>query len=126
MSRIRKLTTGDTVMTQGNALRHYIAKGDKLLKRIEKAECAEQLEQLYSEVQKLLSEAANVLDCCGCEHCPDDDFGYCSLRHHVITIHTTDSDYKRPVKEPQKTLFHCFPATVKAWKWDLKEKAYGL
>lgn len=116
MSRIRVLTTGETIMTQGNALRHYIAKSDKLLKRIETADKEDtgQLEDLYSQVQRLLSEASKVLDCGGCEFCMDDDLGYCGLRR------------ERSIKEPEKTLFHCFPATVKSWKWSLKEKAYGL
>ena len=120
MSRIKSVWTSDTYMTKGNALRHYISKGKKYLKLIEHADQKMQVSPSNLDDVKLLShlikdmlkEAADVLDCVGCEQCQHDDFGYCIFRGS----NSMDDD--------KRTVFYCFPAIMKAWEKSLQTGDY--
>lgn len=86
------------MMTEGNALRHYLAKGKKALKS-----------NNYDRMRKLQSEASGIIDGCPCYKCPHDDFGYCGLRHSDIS-------------EEEIFVKYCFPSVVAWWEYQLNEK----
>lgn len=74
MSRYTNLLTGKKIMTEQNALRHYISKAKKARKRND-----------YSEMWKIYSEATEIIDINYCHKCLYDDFGYCGLRNNKIS-----------------------------------------
>ena len=84
-------------MTEGNALRHYLAKGKKALKSND-----------YERIRSIWNEAANVIDCGLCYKCPQDNIGYCGLRY---------SD----VSGEEKFVKYCFPSVLAWWKCQLNE-----
>lgn len=49
MSRVENLVTGERIMTEGNALKHYLAKGKKALKSND-----------YERMRSIWNEAASV------------------------------------------------------------------
>ena len=51
MSRLTNLRTGETIMTEMNALRHYLAKGKKALKSND-----------YERMKKIWNDASSVID----------------------------------------------------------------
>ena len=69
MSRITNIYTGERIMTEKNALRHYLAKAKKAKKR-----------NNYEEMRNIYEDATNILDVDICYKCPQDDLGYCGLR----------------------------------------------
>lgn len=98
MSRCVDYTTGKTYMTEINAMRHYLSKGKKALKRGN-----------YEEMKELHCKAVEILDCeRACDVCGYDDFGYCGLRSASI-----------PYEEIFSTI--CFPSLLKAWEMDLSK-----
>ncbi len=74
MSRQRNIVTGETYMTEKNALRHYLSKAYKAKKR-----------QNYDEMWNLYCEATRILDIDVCYKCSQDDLGYCGLRRSNIS-----------------------------------------
>ena len=74
LSRYTNIITGEKVMTEQNALRHYISKAHKTRKR-----------QNYEEMHRLYSEVTGIIDVDYCYKCIQDDFGYCGLRRSHIS-----------------------------------------
>ena len=74
MSRYLNLISGERIMTEQNALRHYISKAKKLRKN-----------HNYETMQKLYSEATEIINIDCCHKCSQDDFGYCNLRNSDIS-----------------------------------------
>lgn len=99
MSRVENIVTGERMMTECNALRHYLAKGKKAFKSND-----------YERMKKILNEATNVIDCGLCYKCPQDDIGYCGLRRN--------SD----MSEEEKFVKYCFSSVLEWWKYQLNEK----
>lgn len=99
MSRVENIVTGERIMTEGNALRHYLAKGKKALKSND-----------YERMRSIWNEAASVIDCGLCYKCPQDDIGYCGLRRN--------SD----ISEEEKFVKYCFPSVLEWWECQLSEK----
>lgn len=98
MGRVENLITGKRIMTEGNALRHYLAKGKKAIKS-----------NNYERMKTIWDEAANVIDCSLCYKCLQDDIGYCGLRRN--------SD----ISEEEKFVKYCFPSVLKWWECLLNE-----
>lgn len=98
MSRVENIVTGERMMTEGNALRHYLAKGKKTIKSND-----------YERMKTIWNEATKVIDCSSCYKCPQDDIGYCGLRY---------SD----VSEEQKFVKYCFPSVLEWWEYQLSER----
>ena len=99
MSRVENLVTGERMMTESNALRHYLAKSKKALKSND-----------YERMKKICDEAASVIDCGLCYKCPQDDIGYCGLRRN--------SD----ISKEEKFVKYCFPSVLAWWEYQLNEK----
>ena len=99
MSRVENIITGERMMTDGNALKHYLAKGKKALKSND-----------YERMKKIWNEAASVIDCGLCYKCPQDDIGYCGLRRN--------SD----IREEEKFIKYCFPCVLAWWECQLNER----
>ena len=99
MSRVENLVTGERIMTEGNALRHYLSKGKKALKSND-----------YERMKKIWNDASSIIDTGLCFRCIHDDIGYCGLRRN--------SD----ITEEEKFVKFCFPSVLEWWKNQLKEK----
>lgn len=98
MSRVENIETGERMMTEGNALRHYISKGKKALSSGE-----------YKRMHDIWNESSRILNSCPCYKCVHDDFGYCELR------------YDRTVTTEEMFVKYCFPSVIKWWEAQLKE-----
>lgn len=96
MSRIKNICTGETYMTDGNALRHYVVKARKALKSED-----------YNMMKQVWKNACETLnpDLCAC--CCEDDIGYCGLR-------------KSNISEEEKFVNYCFPSFLKAMEKEVK------
>lgn len=99
MSRVENLVTGKRMMTEGNAFRYYLAKGQKALKSND-----------YERMKRIWNEAASVIDCGLCYKCPQDDIGYCGLRRNSDT------------SEEEKFVKYCFPSVLAWWECQLSER----
>lgn len=69
--RYRDLFTGESIMTEQNALRHYISKAKKIYSLFEKygdEALVEKMKSAYKEGAKFIEYS--------CKHCPY-DIGYC-------------------------------------------------
>lgn len=98
MSKYINHLTGKSYMTEVNAMRHFLSKGKKALKRGN-----------YEEMKEIHCKAVEILDCeRACDICSHDDFGYCGLRSASITH-----------EEMFTTI--CFPSLLKAWEIDLSK-----
>ena len=98
MGRYTNHLTGKTYMTEVNAMRHFLSKGKKALKR-----------GSYEEMKEIHYKAVEILDCeRACDVCNYDDFGYCGLRSASIT-------------DEEKFITICFPSLLKAWEEDLSK-----
>lgn len=96
MSKQVNIITGERFMTEGNALRHYVVKGRKVLKNGD----YQKMKEVWNQANKILNP-----NMCGC--CSDDDIGYCGLRHSSIS-------------EEEKFIAHCFPSFLKAMEKEAK------
>lgn len=99
ISRITNIYTGKKYMTEVNALRHYISKGEKALKT-----------KNYENMKKIWNNAADILDTQLCYKCSMDDFGYCGFRRD------------NTISEKDMFMEYCFPSLIKLWKKQLKDK----
>ena len=99
LSRVTNLRTGETMMTEMNALRYYLAKGKKALKSND-----------YERMKKIWNDASSVIDAGLCFCCIHDDIGYCGLRRN--------SD----ITEEEKFVKFCFPSVLKWWESQINKK----
>lgn len=74
MSRVANIYTGEKLMTEKNALRHYLSKAKKAKKR-----------NNLDEMKKIYSDATKILTIDFCYKCQNDDIGYCGLRHSNLS-----------------------------------------
>ncbi len=96
MSRQKNIYTGETYMTEGNALRHYVVKARKALKSGE-----------YQRMKEVWNQSCRVLNPDMCSCCSEDDIGYCGLRRSDIS-------------EEEKFVKYCFPNFLKAMEKEVK------
>lgn len=95
MSHYKNLFTGEYVMTEANALRHYI----KLAKKALKAYNIVAMKQIYKE-------STYHIDIDKCFRCKNDDFGYCYFRG------------KNSIPEEQHFVI-CFTNWIKSMEYEL-------
>lgn len=103
MSRYKNLFTGNTIMTEQNALRHYIKKLEKAVKN--------NLE--YNTVYKIYNETFDHIQTDLCHKCPYYDIGYCYFR------------YENNLAHEEKFMKYCLPNFIKSMKWQLKDMQKG-
>lgn len=96
MSRQRNIYTGETYMTEGNALRHFVVKARKAIKTGD-----------YHIMKQIWNQACEILEPDMCIHCMEDDIGYCGLRRSKIS-------------EEEKFVTYCFPSFLKAMEAEAK------
>ena len=84
MSRLYDIRTGESYMTEVNALRHYLVKARKLLKSND----ANKKRQFVDEVARGCNLNISCCDSCDCE-----DFGMCGLRHTSIPSDVLINNY---------------------------------
>lgn len=108
MSRRKNIITGETYMTEQNALRYYIVRADRLLLFDSNN---------YTRAFELYNKSKDCLDIVGCNSCDFDDIGYCYFRG------------KNSIDEVEQFMKHCFPCWIKSMKEELEHlggsKAYN-
>lgn len=96
MSKRINLSTGEKLMTEKNALRYYLSKGQKALKAND-----------YERCYKIWCDAQSETNAGMCEFCNADDFGYCGFRR--------DST----MTKENMFMQYCFPSWLKGIEYDL-------
>lgn len=93
MAKRENLITGEKLMTEGNAVRHYGKQMRHALK-------INDFDLAYAIWCKSASEVDNSL----CFKCMHDDIGYCDLRRNST------------ITEHEKMMKFCFPSVLKHWE----------
>lgn len=100
MSKRINIRTGERMMTEKNALRHYLSRARKVRERND-----------YDEMRRLYNEALDVIDVDICYKCSEDDFGYCGLRGNRSTL-----------SEEEKFKTYCFNGFIRDMEHMLGEE----
>lgn len=97
MSKRTNLSTEAKLMTEKNALRHYISKSNKALKTND-----------YEKCHKVWCDAQSETNAEMCKFCSANDFGYCEFRR--------DST----ITKENMFMWYCFPSWLKGMEYDLE------
>ena len=98
--RYTNLYTGEKIMTEQNALRHYISKAVKAKKRGN-----------FEEMYKIYNDAHKELNINLCRKCVMDDIGYCGLRRSHISFQ-------------DKFIRYCFQSFIDGMIAELNERQH--
>lgn len=120
MSHYKHLFTGAYVMTEKNALRHYISKARKLQKKYDKISVAieagyddiknsQELRNIEKGMKALYKESTTHINVPICYRCPKDDIGYCYFRG------------PRAIDENIRFSRYCFKSWIAGMERELEE-----
>lgn len=98
--RYTNLYTGENIMTEQNALRHYISKAVKVKKHGN-----------FEEMHKIYNDAHKELNINLCRKCIMDDIGYCALRRSHISFQ-------------DKFIKYCFQSFIDGMIAELNERQH--